>query len=121
MLLVLWVSEVAHLRLRLLKPGPHIHLAVHRRRNREVFACFSTLAHTSVELAEAEMAVGDDRAHAQLIGEGQGLPEGGFGVWAGSSACQCASSNGTARSARTAERAPGNTSLSDNTDSPPIV
>src|SRR5439155_23315893 len=28
--------------------------------------------------AEAEVAVGDERAHAQFTGEGKGFPEGGF-------------------------------------------
>ena len=67
--------------LRLLQPEAHVHLAIHRRRRGEVLLRLLTLAHASVELAEAEVAVGDDRAHAQLNGEGHGLPEGGFGFF----------------------------------------
>ena len=38
------------------------------------------LARAPVELAEAEVAVGDERAHAQRLGEGQGLAIVGLGA-----------------------------------------
>ena len=38
------------------------------------------LVRARVELAEAEVAVGDERAHAELAGEGQRLAEVAFGV-----------------------------------------
>src|SRR2546428_130320 len=73
-------SQAAQLLLRLLQPGPHVHRAVHRRGGRAVFAGVLPLACAPVELAEAEVAVGDERAHAELVGEGHGLPVGGFGL-----------------------------------------
>src|SRR6266508_2529632 len=55
-----------------LQPVRHAHLAVHRRRGGEVLLRLLALARAPVELAEAEVAVGDERAHAELGGEGQG-------------------------------------------------
>ena len=43
-------------RLRLLKPKPHVHLAVHRGRGREVLANVLALADAAVQLAEPEVA-----------------------------------------------------------------
>ena len=65
--------QVSHLRLRLLQIEMHIHLAVHRRRCGEVLLRLLALACAPVERAEAEMAVGDERAHATRLGEGQRL------------------------------------------------
>src|SRR5262249_28236370 len=62
-----------HLRLRLLQVEPHVHLAVHRRRDGEVFAGLLVFARPPGELAEAKMAVSDERAHAARLGEGQRL------------------------------------------------
>jgi hypothetical protein len=62
------------LRLRLLQPVRHAHLAVHRRRGREVLLRLLTLARTPVELTEAEVAVGDDGDDV-LAGEGRGGAE----------------------------------------------
>jgi len=50
--------ELSHLRLRLLQPETHSHLAVHRRRGDEVLARLFPLARAPVEPAEAEVAVG---------------------------------------------------------------
>src|SRR6266481_6561821 len=47
-------GQLPHLRLRLLQPVRHVHLAVHRRCGREVFAGLLALACAPVELAEAE-------------------------------------------------------------------
>src|SRR2546422_10622603 len=58
--------RLSHLRLRLLQPEPHVHLAVHRRRGGEVLLRLLTLAGAPVELAKAEVAVGDERAHADF-------------------------------------------------------
>src|SRR5437879_7037849 len=74
------LSEAAHRRFRVLQPGTHVHRAVHRRGGREVFSGFLTLAQPSVELPEAEVAVGDERAHAQFVGEGHSLLVGGFSL-----------------------------------------
>src|SRR5215813_876163 len=49
--------EVMQFRFRLVQPKAHIHLAVHRRRGREVLLCSVALTGAPVELAEAEVAV----------------------------------------------------------------
>jgi hypothetical protein len=38
-------------------------------------------AYASIELAEAEVAVSDERAHAQFVGQNHGLPVGGFSLF----------------------------------------
>src|SRR5215469_2650964 len=63
------LGEFLQLGLRLREPEAHIHLAVHRRRGGEVLARLLALARASAELAKAEMAVGDERAHAKLPGQ----------------------------------------------------
>src|SRR5262245_2778061 len=50
--------ELRHLRLCLLKPVPHPHLAVHRRRGGEMLLRRLALARAPKEPAEAEVAVG---------------------------------------------------------------
>src|ERR1700730_4153098 len=62
-----------HLRLRLLQPVRHPHLAVQRRRGREMLSGLLALARAPIESAEAEVGVGDERAHAARRGEGQRL------------------------------------------------
>src|SRR3989442_13943252 len=57
----------------MLEPEAHIHLAIHRRPGGEVLARLLVLARAPVELAEPEVAVGDERAHAELAGERQRL------------------------------------------------
>src|SRR6266849_4307477 len=70
----LWPSgQSTHFHLRLLQPEPHVHLAVHRRRGGEVLLRLLPLARAPRELAEAEVAVGDERAHAAWLGERQRL------------------------------------------------
>src|SRR4030095_3381131 len=67
------LAQLPLLRFRLLQPKPHVHLAVHRRRGGKVLLRLLALARAPVELAEAEVAVGDERAHAARPGEGQRL------------------------------------------------
>src|SRR5215470_18177549 len=55
--------------LRLLQPVRHIHCSIHRRRGGQVPLRLLALARASVELAEAEMAVGDEGAHAAILGD----------------------------------------------------
>src|SRR2546426_8751806 len=74
-------SGAAHRRLRLLQPGPHVHLAVHRRSGREVWLGFLSLARPAVEPTQTEMAMGGKRAHALFLSESHGLPVGGFGFF----------------------------------------
>jgi hypothetical protein len=54
------LSKLPDLCLRLLQPEPHVHLAVHRRREGEVLAGLFLIARAPGELAEAEVAVGDE-------------------------------------------------------------
>jgi len=61
--------DLPHLRLGLLQPEPHVHLAVLRHRRVEVFSRRRALARAPVELAETEAAVGDKGAHAVWLGE----------------------------------------------------
>src|SRR6266849_8902295 len=63
----------ARRQLRLLQPEPHVHFAVHRRRGGEVLSGLLALARAPVELAEAEVTMGDERAHAARLGERQRL------------------------------------------------
>src|SRR5262249_34943533 len=55
-------------------------LAVHHRRGGEMLLRLLAVARAPVELAEAEVAVGDEQAHAELAGELQRLAVGAFGV-----------------------------------------
>src|SRR5262245_48390703 len=72
--------QLFHLRLRLLQPERHLHLAVHRRRGADMFLRLLAIARAPVELAEAEVAVGDEGAHAEIFGEGKGTTIRGFGM-----------------------------------------
>src|SRR5262247_790736 len=67
-------TESLELRLRLLQPVRHSHLAVHRRRGGEVLLRLLALARARAELAEAEVAVGDEGAHLELFRHVQGVP-----------------------------------------------
>src|SRR5262249_46475643 len=55
------------------EPERHVHLAVHGRRDGEVLARLLALARARAQLPEAEVAVGDERAQAARLGEGQRL------------------------------------------------
>src|SRR6266853_5228968 len=65
--------EPSHLLFRLLQPEPHAHLAVHRRRDGEMFFGLRVVARASVEVAEAKVAVGDEGTHAEFLAERQRL------------------------------------------------
>src|SRR6516162_175205 len=67
-------------RLRLLQPEAHVHLAVHRRRRREMLLCLRLLPGAPVELPEAEVAVGLERAHTHLLGRRERLTIVGLGT-----------------------------------------
>ena len=68
-----WLPELTHRSVHLLQPELHIHLAVHRGRGCEVLAGLVALARKLQELPEAEVTVGDERAHAPRLGERQRL------------------------------------------------
>src|SRR5262249_8369683 len=61
------------LRVCLLQPEPHAHLAVHRRGDGEVLVRVLALGRAPVELAEAEVAVSDEGARAELQSECHGV------------------------------------------------
>src|SRR5262247_2269516 len=63
-----------YLRLPLLQPEPHVHLAVHRRCSGEVLTRLLALVGARAQLPEAEVAVGDERAHAARLGKKQCVP-----------------------------------------------
>src|SRR3990170_701462 len=57
-------------------PGPaqaHVHLAVHRCRRRQMLSGLLQVVGLPEELAEVEVAVGNERTHAEIAGQGQGL------------------------------------------------
>src|SRR5262245_8324373 len=62
-------SQLPHLRLRLLQPVRHAHLAVHRGRGREVPPGLIELARLPAQLAEVEVAVSREGAHPDRISE----------------------------------------------------
>jgi hypothetical protein len=59
----------------LLQPEPHVHLAAHGGRRRDVLLRLLESPRAPVELAEAQMAVGDKGPHAALLGERQRVAE----------------------------------------------
>ena len=67
------LSRLVHLRLHLLLPVRHAHVAVHRRRGGEVLLPLLPFACASGELAEAEVAAGDKGPHAARLGKCQRL------------------------------------------------
>jgi hypothetical protein len=75
-----YVSDLPQFRLRLLQPEPHVHLAVHRRGGREVLLGLLAVARAPVQLAEAEVAVGDQGAHAEFGSKRQCLAVVAFSV-----------------------------------------
>jgi hypothetical protein len=60
-------------RLRLGEPEGHVHGAVQRDGSGQLSLGLLPLASRGVQGAEAAVAVGLERAHAQLLGQGQGL------------------------------------------------
>src|SRR5262245_51315134 len=63
----------AHLRPRLLQVEPHVHLAIHGRGHSDMLLRLLGSTGAPVELAETEVAVGDQRTHAELAGQRRGL------------------------------------------------
>src|SRR5215467_4205273 len=60
-----------YLCLRLLQPKAHVHLAEHRRSGSEVLLRLLVLTRAPVELAEAQVAVGEEWPHAELRRAGE--------------------------------------------------
>src|SRR5690242_8525555 len=67
-------AQRRELRLRLLDPGPHVHLAVHRGRDREMLLRGRSPAPTPVQAAEAAVTAGDEGTQPARVGQEQGLP-----------------------------------------------
>src|SRR4029434_781406 len=64
-------AQLAHFLLGLLQPVRHVDLALHRRRGGEMLLRLLALARAPVELAETEVAVGDEGAHPEVLSEGE--------------------------------------------------
>jgi len=60
------LTKLTQLRFCLLQPIRDAHFAVHRRRDGEVLLSRLAMSRPPVELAEAEVAVGYERAHVEL-------------------------------------------------------
>jgi len=73
--------------LRLGQPEAHVHLAIHRGGGGQGLLRLCLVASPAVELAETEVAVGDERAHVELGRPRQRLLVGGFGFRHGGWAC----------------------------------
>src|SRR5262245_38172010 len=63
------LSRARGLDVGLLQPVRHLHLAVHPYRRSEMLLRQLALARAPVELAEAEVAVGDEGTHAEVAGQ----------------------------------------------------
>src|SRR5262249_5932451 len=63
------LSGCLHLRFRLFQPVRHPPLPVHRRRGCYMLLRLLARARALIELAEAEVAVGDKGAHARRVGQ----------------------------------------------------
>ena len=59
-------------RLRFLQQETHVHLAVHRCGDRQVLGGLCPVTAALEQLAEAEVAVGGQRAHLEFVGPGEG-------------------------------------------------
>jgi hypothetical protein len=66
-------AEGPHLRLRLLQPVGHAHLAKHRRGGREVRPLLVRLPRPAVDLREPGVAVGDEGTHMARLPEREGF------------------------------------------------
>src|SRR5512144_608582 len=67
-------AQRRELRLRLLDPGPHVHLAVHRGRDREMLLRGRSPAPAPVQAAEAAVTARDEGTQPARVGQEQGLP-----------------------------------------------
>ena len=70
--------ERVHLGPGFLEPQPHAHFVEQAHRRREMLRRLP-IAYSPAELAEAEAAVSDERAHAELQGQSRGSGVVGFG------------------------------------------
>src|SRR3989442_919638 len=79
-----WLFHLRHHRLRLGQPERHVHRLVHRDRCRQRGAGLLLLADRGIQRAQAAVAVGLERAHTELVGQGKSLTIIGFswrGIW----------------------------------------
>src|SRR5712692_8290558 len=66
-------GQLSDLGLRPIQPEAHVHLAVHRCRRRQMLSGLPMPVGLQEELAQVEVAMGDERTHAEVAGQGQGL------------------------------------------------
>src|SRR5215831_13402949 len=70
-----WDSgQLAGLLLRLPQPERHVHLAIQAHARCEMVMRLLTLRAAPIELGKADVAVGGERTHAQVLSEGKGFP-----------------------------------------------
>src|SRR5215813_10463611 len=74
----LWTQQ-CQCRLRLVEPEAHLHVAVQGYGGAQCGVRLLSLAGGGIQRAEPPMAVGDERTHAERLGQGQGLQVVGFG------------------------------------------
>jgi hypothetical protein len=67
------LSELTYFSHRLFPLVCHAHFAVHRRSDRETLLSLAAFPTAPIELTKAEVAMGDERAHASGLGERQYL------------------------------------------------
>ena len=65
-------------RLRLGQPEGHVHRAVQLDGGGQLGAGLAAVSDRGIQLPEAEVAVGHERPHAELLGQGEGLAVVGF-------------------------------------------
>ena len=56
------------------QPERHLHGAIHLDGSGQLSAGLLPLAGLGIQRAQAEVAVGQERAHAEFLGQGEGLP-----------------------------------------------
>src|SRR5215468_6767143 len=74
------LTQLAELCFRALRPVCHFHFAIHRPCDCELFLSATLIASATVHFAQAEVAVGDEWAHAAWLREGQSLAVIAFSV-----------------------------------------
>src|SRR5262249_52045579 len=74
------LPKLAHISRGLLQPVRHVHFAVHRRSDGKLVPSLRGIPSTATELAQAKVAMGNERTHAARFGEHQRLAVVAFSV-----------------------------------------
>jgi hypothetical protein len=80
-MLPIFFDDLCHRCLRLGKPECHLHGAVEFAGSGQLGVRLLPPSRLGVQDAEAEVAVGDQRAHAEFVGQGEGLAIAGIGLF----------------------------------------